>query len=235
MAISKRSHRREAVLPSAAEFDMEDIWPVFSDIAISLVFFLAFTLLAQFLELSQVFDALERKRLQQTLWEKLRQDEFFQPSIRNGSITMTIQGSLQRFRFAADIVFVAGESSLQPRGATVLTEFARFLSREAPPDLYIEVEGHTDRVPVVSGRYKDNWELSSQRALTVIRLFQSLDDDPSSGVRLNMDRISAIGYGEFRPLEERKESAINRRVEIRLDYSGAAAGRRIEDASPPIK
>jgi len=234
MAIPKRCHRREAVLPSAPEFNMEDVWPVFSDIAISLVFFLAFTLIAQFLELSQVFDALERKRLQQMLWNKLQQDSFFQPSILNRAITMDIQGSLQRFRFAADIVFVAGESSLQPRGATVLTEFARFLSREAPPDLYIEVEGHTDRIPIVSGRYKDNWELSSQRALTVIRLFQNLDNDSTSGVRLNMNRISAIGYGEFRPLEDRDESAINRRVEIRLDYSGSEK-RRIDDAAPQIK
>ena len=219
MSARRHAHRRDILDSGAALENLEDIWPVFSDIAISIILFLIFMLVAQFLELSQVFDTLARKRVQQTLWQSLDRSPYFHDLIQAGNLTMTVHGTLQRFGFASDIVFVLGEADLQPRGGEVLAQFARFLSAQGPPDLYIEVEGHTDRIPVTSGRYRDNWELSTERALTVVRLFQQLSADPASGVTFNPQNISAIGYGEFRPLEDKKESFLNRRIEIRLDYS----------------
>lgn len=193
---------------------------MFSDVAYSLILFFIFALIVQFLELTQVFDDLARRQAQTRLQASLNNQPYFQKMIADRTLSVSLKGSLQRFSFAADIVFITGESSLQQHGLEVLTEFARFLSAHAPASIRIEVEGHTDRQPVTSGRYKDNWELSAERSLTVVRLFQSLAQDSSSGVRLNPSRISAIGYGEFQPIEkEAVSSSQNRRVEIRLDYS----------------
>ncbi len=199
---------------------MDSLWPMFSDVAYSVILFFTFALIVQFLELSQVFDDLTRRQAQNSLQDALQSQAFFQKMIDENTLTVRIQGSLQRFSFAADIVFVAGEASLQQRGLEVLTQFAQFISERAPSQINIEVEGHTDRLPVTSGRYRDNWELSSERALTVVRLFQSLSLNESSGVHLDPARISAIGYGEYRPVENDViASRKNRRVEIRLDYS----------------
>jgi len=223
MAATKHSHRREDFYLSSSLFDMEDVWRVFSDIALNLVLFLIFTIIAQYLEFSQVFDALARSQQQQSLWKAMQEDPYFEELIQNKSLTMVIQGSLQRFRFAADVVFNTGEATLLPRGRDVLSQFRRFLGEKTLPDLNVEVEGHTDRIPVTSRRYKDNWELSTQRALTVVRLFQELSANSSTEVGLKPSRISAIGYGEYRPLEDKDDSFLNRRVEIRLDYSNVSS------------
>jgi len=219
-------HRREIDADEVALIDLEDIWPVFSDIGISIVLFLTFALIAQLLEISQVFDDLARQKSQKTLLAKLTHDPFFQRAIQNKDITIESQGSSQRFRFSEEILFLTGDDTIQPRGEAVLTRFARFICRNAPSEVTIEVEGHTDRVPIHNARCRDNWELSAQRSLAVVRLFLGLSDQPGTGVSIKPTRISAIGYGEFHPIEDRVASALNRRVEIRLDYGAVKAKRQ---------
>ncbi len=222
--MSKRNHRyRHDPFIDSAYSSTDDVWPVFSDISMALVLFFVFMLVAQFLELSQVFDELTRKQQQELFWRQFRENSIFQEAIEKGAITEERKGSLQRLRFSADIVFVKGEANLQPRGREVLTHLAQFLTEYGHPKLLIEVEGHTDRLPIHSGRYEDNWELSSERALAVVRLFHQLSQEDNTNVKLEMNRISAIGYGEYQPLEDKIESKINRRIEIRLDYSQITA------------
>ena len=71
-------------------------------------------------------------------------------------------------------------------------------------------EGHTDNIPISSGTYKSNWELSTARAITVLRYFiETKGFDPT--------RFSATGYGEYKPLVDNsteENRAINRRVDI---------------------
>ncbi|MCX8027109.1 MAG: OmpA family protein [Thermodesulfovibrionales bacterium] len=73
----------------------------------------------------------------------------------------------------------------------------------------ITIEGHTDNVPIVSGRYHSNFELSTARASSVLRYF--IDKG------LMPDRFAIAGYGEFRPIADNTNAdgrARNRRVEI---------------------
>ena len=74
----------------------------------------------------------------------------------------------------------------------------------------IMVQGHTDNIPISSGTYKSNWELSTSRAVNVVKYFiETKGFDPT--------RFSATGYGEYRPLVDNateENRAINRRVDI---------------------
>jgi len=81
-------------------------------------------------------------------------------------------------------------------------------------DKQIIVEGHTDNVPISSflaSKFPSNWELSSARAISVVRFLQQNGIDPSF--------LGATGYGEFRPIspnDTEDNRAMNRRVEIIL-------------------
>ena len=78
-------------------------------------------------------------------------------------------------------------------------------------DRMIRVEGHTDNIPIRSARFPSNWELSSARAIAVVRYFQDLGMDPKN--------LGAAGYGEFQPVSPNdtpEGRAENRRIEISL-------------------
>ena len=108
--------------------------------------------------------------------------------------------------------FESGSAEVNPNLHKTLMEIAEIIN-DAPTS-QIRVEGHTDNVPIRSARFPSNWELSAARALSVVR-FMAVNGgvDPS--------RMSAIGYGEYRPIvpnttsENRK---MNRRIEIYVDY-----------------
>jgi chemotaxis protein MotB len=77
---------------------------------------------------------------------------------------------------------------------------------------YIRVEGHTDNLPIRSGRFASNWELSAVRATTVVRLMVD-------SANVAPDKLSAVGYGEYKPVADNSTMegrAANRRVDIIL-------------------
>jgi len=104
------------------------------------------------------------------------------------------------------VLFAPGSAELSGQGKSLLDEVAAVV-RELPNPLLIE--GHTDNVPIRS-RYADNWELSSARALSVLRFL--------SGQRgILSSRLSAAGYGDQHPIASNDNAqgrASNRRVEI---------------------
>ena len=111
-----------------------------------------------------------------------------------------------RIIFRSPIIFDLGKAELKPEIISVLSAVAKVI-REMPNE--IVVEGHTDDKPIVSGEFRSNWELSTARAFSVIRYFieQGIDSR----------RLSAIGYGEYRPLypnDTEEHRAYNRRIEI---------------------
>ncbi|MBW1902469.1 MAG: OmpA family protein, partial [Deltaproteobacteria bacterium] len=73
----------------------------------------------------------------------------------------------------------------------------------------IQVEGHTDDVPIRSRQFPSNWELSSARALAVLRLLLEKSD-------IEPERLSAAGYGEYHP-NVPNDSSENRRLNRRVD------------------
>src|SRR5574343_1263738 len=107
------------------------------------------------------------------------------------------------------ILFPAGQAKLQPASISAMLAIAQVLSGADYP---ITIEGHTDNVPIATPQFPSNWELSAMRATTVLRLF----NDGGVGA----ERLTAIGYGETRPVETNttvEGRARNRRVSILID------------------
>jgi chemotaxis protein MotB len=121
-----------------------------------------------------------------------------------------------RFVFQSEVLFPSGSAELTPEGRKTLTAFARTLleiANEIPGDVswVLRVDGHTDRVPISSARYPSNWELSADRAMSVVKYLIAQGVAPK--------RLAATGFGEFQPLDEGKgpaANARNRRIEMRL-------------------
>lgn len=105
------------------------------------------------------------------------------------------------------ILFDLGKAEMKGGSTSVLDIISSIIPKIQNE---IMVQGHTDNVPINSGQYKSNWELSTARAVNVIRYFiETKGFDPT--------RFSATGYGEYRPLVDNsteENRAINRRVDI---------------------
>ena len=115
-------------------------------------------------------------------------------------------------RVEDSILFGSGESNLDSKAYSVLRDVAD-LVRPWPMDL--RVEGHTDNVPV-QGSEMGNWELSAQRALSVLRFMAEEE-------LLPLDRLSAVGYGAQHPVvpnDSEEHRAMNRRVDFVLESVG---------------
>lgn len=122
-----------------------------------------------------------------------------------------------RFVFQSEVLFPSGGAELNPAGADQMEEVARALieiGEEIPSDIdwVLRVDGHTDDVPLSgTGRYADNWELSSARATSVVKFLIGRGVPP--------DRLVAAGFGEYQPLVEgdtAEARAQNRRIELKL-------------------
>ncbi|MGK2905222.1 MAG: OmpA family protein [Desulfuromonadales bacterium] len=111
------------------------------------------------------------------------------------------------------ILFDSGKAVLKPAGIKVLQQIGDILIATADKD--IQVEGHTDNVPIrgtLTEKYPTNWELSTARAATVLHFLQN-----EAGI--SGERLSAVGYGEYRPISTNSTAegrAQNRRIQIVL-------------------
>lgn len=114
-------------------------------------------------------------------------------------------------RVPAEIMFAPGESELNPQAATYLKPLAELFSRKK--DQSINIRGFTDdSQPGATSRFRDNWELSSLRAVSVLRYFLKAGIDSR--------RLTATGLGELEPLFPNttdENRARNRRVEFMLE------------------
>ncbi len=110
--------------------------------------------------------------------------------------------------FVAEVLFDSGRAEIRADSWPILDKVARVL-REEVADNEIGVEGHTDNVPIKHSPWDSNWELSAQRALSVLYYLE--------GEGIDSRRLSAIGYGPYRPVasnDTEKGRQLNRRVEI---------------------
>jgi chemotaxis protein MotB len=122
-----------------------------------------------------------------------------------------------RFVFSSEVLFETGSATLSPEGEAQIgqvAELLRDIAAEIPPEIdwVIQVDGHTDSIPITGGRFRDNWELSQARALAVVR-------DLNENYGIPSDRLSANGFGEFQPVDTSgtpEGQARNRRIEIKL-------------------
>ena len=121
-----------------------------------------------------------------------------------------------RFIFESELLFDSASADLQENGKAKLKQIAMTLMEttdQIPADIdwIIQVEGHTDKRPIKTIQYPSNWELSSARANSVLKLLLEIGFLPK--------RLAAAGYGEFYPIsdgETQEDYQQNRRIELKL-------------------
>jgi len=132
-----------------------------------------------------------------------------QPLIAQGKVKLLETSRGVTIEINDSILFAPGQASLQPASINAMRAIASVL---AGSDFPITIEGHTDNIPIATVQFPSNWELSAVRATSVLRLF----NDGGVGA----ERLTAIGYGETRPVETNTTAegrARNRRVSILID------------------
>ena len=110
-------------------------------------------------------------------------------------------------RLAEHTLFESGVATISPQALPLLKKIGVIITQT---DYLIRIEGHTDNVPIHTATFPSNWELSTARAVNVLRYF--IQDH-----RIDAKRLSAEGFGEFRPLvanDSEENRATNRRVVV---------------------
>lgn len=113
------------------------------------------------------------------------------------------------------LLFPSGSDTLNSESEPLMEEVAKHLNKN---NQLILVHGHTDNIPINTAKFPSNWELSSSRAVAVVRKLQNLNVQPN--------RLSVQGHGEFQPLAENNSSEgrrENRRVVIAISRKQRAA------------
>jgi len=121
-----------------------------------------------------------------------------------------------RFVFQSEVLFPSGSADMTPEGLTTLDQLATAINElrgkiPGEVDWALQVDGHTDVRPIASSNFPSNWELSTARAVSVVKYLAS------RGVPA--ERLVAAGHGEFQPLESgQDEDSLrkNRRIELKL-------------------
>ena len=121
-----------------------------------------------------------------------------------------------RFVFQSEVLFASGSAQLEAAGQTQMAQLAATLidiAQNIPTELkwILRVDGHTDKVPIATAQFPSNWELSTARAISVVRFLIDRGVPP--------DRLAATGFGEFQPIDPHGDEIgfrRNRRIELKL-------------------
>lgn len=123
-------------------------------------------------------------------------------SMKNGKVYVSMQESL---------LFPSGSAVVNPRGKEALATLSTVLNQNA--DINVEVEGHTDSIPITNKKYQDNWDLSVARSTSIARIM--IDD-----YQVSPSRITASGRSKYEPVDNNQTPEgrqRNRRTEIILE------------------
>ncbi|MFP6760068.1 MAG: peptidoglycan -binding protein [Rhodospirillales bacterium] len=121
-----------------------------------------------------------------------------------------------RFVFQSEVLFSKGSDQLESEGQKQIEQLAgtlRAIRVKIPKniDWILRVDGHTDKIPIRTTRFPSNWELSTARAISVVKFLVQRGISPTN--------LAATGFGEFQPIDPRntEEAYIrNRRIELKL-------------------
>lgn len=150
----------------------------------------------------------ELSRFRSEFFGRLREVLGKDPGIR-------IEGD--RFVFQSEVLFTTGSSEMGEEGQAQIARLAATLldlGKRIPPGInwILRVDGHTDRMRIANERYPSNWELSTARALSVVRVLIAKG--------IPAERLAATGFGEYQPLDPGTDEIAfrrNRRIELKLD------------------
>jgi chemotaxis protein MotB len=132
----------------------------------------------------------------------------FKKMIDAGQLKITTRNGRLVIQLPNDVLFDSGQTIIKPAGQQALTQVAQVLKTI---NRNFQIAGDTDNVPIQTPRFPSNWELSTARAVEVVKLLVQKGVDPK--------HLSATGYGEFDPIagnDTPDGRAKNRRIEITL-------------------
>ena len=168
------------------------------------------------IELGELGDRLNRVLTSELYKLQKYRSEFFGQLSETLGQREDIQIKGDRFIFQSEILFESGSTDIQSGGRVALSLIAKSLidlSNQIPTDLnwILQVDGHTDKVPISTARFPSNWELSHARALEVVKFFIQQG--------IPADKLSANGYGEHQPISlgsSPEDLKLNRRIELKI-------------------
>ncbi|WP_338848424.1 flagellar motor protein MotD [Massilia sp. W12] len=152
-------------------------------------------------------EAIKRERIAMTQMARNLQ-KVLAPLEKEGKVRVTQGVRGVSVEINASVLFAPGEARLSPESDQTLRLVATVMSED---EHAIQVEGHTDNLPIANALFASNWELSSARASAVVRLFIEAGVDEK--------RMSAVGHAATRPVADNNQAegrARNRRVNITI-------------------
>lgn len=168
-------------------------------------------------------------------------ENLLEPEIAQGKLEIFRDLNDVRIRFKSDDLYNSGSAQLEGEASQILDRVLEAFKLIKYNDFEIDVEGHTDNVPISSANFDSNWELSTSRASNIVKYF--------SETGIPQDRLKASGYADSRPLVEFDEQGNpypaskdkNRRVVLRLYYSSPNHGSKADstyaenESTPPAE
>lgn len=173
-------------------------------------------------ELNQISETTENsatlEELQQELQEKLKQVEELYTQIKNyvaesefeEDIMVTRTSSEIRIKFTNNVLFDLGKANIKPEAINILSELTDAINTYNQAVEIIRIEGHTDNLPIHTREFPSNWELSTERAVSVLRYMLDVK-------KVRPEILSAVGYGEYRPFADNSTEE-GRRMNRRVDF-----------------
>lgn len=199
-------------------------WVVFADIVLATLFIFVLFIFAQYIKYDKlaVLEELDERK------EEIRQ--LIQDSVPGEDSVAVVAGQefSQRIKFSSDLLFATCDDRLRPAGRDVVFLVGTLLNTRSDYFKSIEVEGHTDPRPPTGEEecpFRDNWELSSRRAATVVRIL-------ARDAEMEPARLSSVGRAQFQQPEFVTDTSMwvgdrsdedpwrpFRRIEMVLQYS----------------
>jgi chemotaxis protein MotB len=144
------------------------------------------------------------------LYEKIT--EYIEINDMGGQLSISRTEDVIIIRFSEMALFNSGEAEILPGNENILKHIIEIVSENISAIRMINIEGHTDNVPINSAEFTDNWDLSTKRATNMLR------EVVDSGL-IDVKKLSATGYGEYHPVasnDTEEGRAQNRRVDFVL-------------------
>jgi chemotaxis protein MotB len=172
------------------------------------------------IQLEEILGSLDRKNFGETQEERTQREmNYIYDEVKNlveegelsGDIILEKIDEGVVLRFKDEFLFTTGQADLRSNVKTILQQIGDILRRY---DKKVKIEGHTDNMPINTIKFPSNWELSTARAISVIKYYT---EELTYDKRLNPDRLEASGYGEYHPIvpnDSETNRQKNRRVEI---------------------
>jgi chemotaxis protein MotB len=197
------------------------VWPSYTDVAMTLVLFLLFYIFTQAVIAGQNSAQMRQVRTRQQELQQAITSAV--PSDLRGFLRIESDGNLLHITFSDRVLFDRAKADLKDAGVPVLLAVGSALAKKVTEISNVQIQGHTDNIPIQTLEFKSNWELSSARATSVVRFLQDQ-------AHIDPGKLSATGYAEYQPADRHdteEARSRNRRIELVVVYSvhGAQAGK----------